>query len=1371
MTKDNNTAYFNEYIEADQKGKHFEQDLHSQCIHDRDIIRDLEQQPDTLELCVVESKRQNVELQKNQSILKRRMSENEDKYHDTFLDPEAKLKKNVDIVLKIDTEDILDDATKSQIKMKDPIATEKKQNVGTIDYKKIKDLYEDFVPQKELSAKQNYFPSSFISSENSSNASSPYSSSKTKPTLTPMLKITGYGDYVQGNIIVRHVYYAEGLRHNLFSVGQFYNGNLEFAFCSKTCYARNLDGDDLLIKDCESNSYTISISNMAASSPVYLMSKATFTKSWLYGTEDSHILILAEAVSTTCFTKNRSIIHTRHNKTPYELLRGKKPNVEYFHVFGSLCYPTNDRDDLGKLKPKADIGIIIGYSKTSKGFHMYNQRTKKIMETIHVKIGELTSMASEHDSLEPVSQRFINDDSLAESINTSSKEDLDNLFGPMYEEYFEKKSSEMPINSAAQPVHNHEDSPSASSIFIEEHKAPLIVTTSNEQTSPISLNEADEVYQEDLVELDGNTLLIPYDAPDFFESESSTALDPSNMHEFHQNKSDAENILIQNKSRLVANGYKQKEGIDFELKKALYGLKQAPRACSPITRGIFISQSQYKIKLLKKHGMDKCVSMSKPMAIERLDADLQGTPTDQTIYRRMIRGLMYLTASRPDFAFATFVCARYQACPTVKHLKEVKGISRYLRQSYNMGLWYLKDSGFKLIAYSDADHAKCKDDCKSTSEGIQFLEHVEKGMVELYFVGTEYQLADLFTKALPKERFKYLVHRIVIIMAQQQRPADVHQDELCPPNKRYALVDANKKIDLDKPLYPNENKIMANIIQNHPLRFSIAASTSVPWIYLGQFWHTLQEYGSKYRLKFVLDRKDITMTLNYFRRIFYLPQATDNNHERFVAAPKFSKILFFLNTLGFILELRSPSKFKTTRLIQPWQTRGKIFSPCLTTLRIPPRRSKRLTPSTPILTTDEADGLVLQDTLQVSLAEMKSHEELEAKQNVEKAKEHLMAEEIEKLVEGMENVVNVEVDSSTHGQNDNPIDPDTRKEPMSDKESPDELSETDPKPSTLTPSSSLPKSNKTATNHLLSLFKPKTGRFKHYKSFFQELQGRYCYLFRYLKTRFMSRTKFNALARYLQEIMQESLPKMVDDRIKETNKQVPLYVAQELIMERENSQADINDAISNHTPSHVDLSVRNYMPFAIRIRDHDDPQDDAHLEGENDAKRKKTLSMELMCLKNRHDDELPTEKVSQEPVDEMSQTVDEARLHKVDDEMLRQRCTSGDEHQYHIDQMQNFLKNDIVWESGKEIIEHSDMGKGIEKYKMFFIVSEPVYGIIYENNKKEKRVMRHQEIHKFCDATLKRVLEGLKRYNNDVKHGYVTTSLGKEDAEYLQLFL
>ncbi|GJZ44966.1 retrovirus-related pol polyprotein from transposon TNT 1-94 [Tanacetum coccineum] len=101
--------------------------------------------------------------------------------------------------------------------------------------------------------------------------------------------------------------------------------------------------------------------------------------------------------------------------------------------------------------------------------------------------------------------------------------------------------------------------------------------------------------------------------------------------------------------------------------------------------GIFISQSEYTMDILKKYGMEKCDTISTPMATTKLDTDLQGTLVDQTKYHSMIGGLLYLTASRPDIAFATF------------------------------------DSGFELIAYADADHAGCNDDCKSTSGGIQYL--------------------------------------------------------------------------------------------------------------------------------------------------------------------------------------------------------------------------------------------------------------------------------------------------------------------------------------------------------------------------------------------------------------------------------------------------------------------------------------------------------------------------------------------------------------------------------------------------------------------------------------------------------------------------
>ncbi|GKA63358.1 hypothetical protein Tco_0762964, partial [Tanacetum coccineum] len=120
--------------------------------------------------------------------------------------------------------------------------------------------------------------------------------------------------------------------------------------------------------------------------------------------------------------------------------------------------------------------------------------------------------------------------------------------------------------------------------------------------------------------------------------------------------------------------------------------------------------------------MEKCDTVGTPVATKpKLDAELSGKIIDQTDYRSKIGSLMYLTSSRTDIVHTVCYCARYQVRPTEKHLKEVKRIFRYLRGTINMGLWYPKDSGFKLTAFLDADHVGCIDTRKSTSGGIQFL--------------------------------------------------------------------------------------------------------------------------------------------------------------------------------------------------------------------------------------------------------------------------------------------------------------------------------------------------------------------------------------------------------------------------------------------------------------------------------------------------------------------------------------------------------------------------------------------------------------------------------------------------------------------------
>ncbi|GJS26354.1 integrase, catalytic region, zinc finger, CCHC-type containing protein [Tanacetum coccineum] len=244
--------------------------------------------------------------------------------------------------------------------------------------------------------------------------------------------ITGYGDYIQGNITICHVYYVEGLGHNLFSVGQFCDGDLEVAFRSKTCYVRNLEGDDLLTGGRESNLYTISISDMAASSPVCLMSKATSTKSWLWHRRLSHL--------------NFGTI----NDLTYQTLT-------WFYG------PSNVKYGKGSLCSACERG------KSKKASH-----PPKLVPSDHFKLELL---------------HFI----------------------WIY------------------------DSSSTSSIIVDEHEAPPIVTASDEQTSPISLTEADEFNQEDSAHFDGNSQFVSYNPPSHEEIESSTmALEPSNVHNFHQ---------------------------------------------------------------------------------------------------------------------------------------------------------------------------------------------------------------------------------------------------------------------------------------------------------------------------------------------------------------------------------------------------------------------------------------------------------------------------------------------------------------------------------------------------------------------------------------------------------------------------------------------------------------------------------------------------------------------------------------------------------------------------------------------------------------------------------------------------------------------
>nr|GEV53661.1 hypothetical protein [Tanacetum cinerariifolium] len=466
--------------------------------------------------------------------------------------------------------------------------------------------------------------------------------------------ILGYGDLVQGTVTIKRVYYVEWLNHNLFFVGQFCDADLEVAFRKSTCYIRDLKGNDLLTGSRGTDLYPITLRYTSSPNPICLMAKATSSQAWLWHRRLSHLnfdtinllskndiviglpklKFVKDHLCSSCELGKSKPKSFQRKTTPSSkrrytwtyFLRSKDETPEvltnflrlvqrglhaqvrmvrtdkgtkflnktlhaYFAAEGinhqtsvartpeqngaverrnrTLIEATRtmlnvvkvpiDGENLNKMKEKDNACIFVGYSTQSRAYRVFNKRTRLIVETIHVNFDELPQMASDHVSSDPVSQcpmMALEHDSLSP--------------GPQHHPL------EQVIGNPSQSVRTRRQ--------LESDGEMCLFALSVSRTEPKNIKEAmaDSAWIESM-----QKELHQFDRLDVWELvDRPLCKNVINMKWLWKNERDEENTVIRNKSRLVAKGYAQNKGTDFE------------KSFAPVTRleavRLFITYAAHK---------------------------------------------------------------------------------------------------------------------------------------------------------------------------------------------------------------------------------------------------------------------------------------------------------------------------------------------------------------------------------------------------------------------------------------------------------------------------------------------------------------------------------------------------------------------------------------------------------------------------------------------------------------------------------------------------------------------------------------------------------------------------------------------------------
>nr|GEX74800.1 hypothetical protein [Tanacetum cinerariifolium] len=637
------------------------------------------------------------------------------------------------------------------------------------------------------------------------------------------------------------------------------------------------------------------------------------------------LFLWAEAVATACFTQNRSIIRLRPGKTPYELLHSKLLELSFFHVFGALCYLTNDSENLGKLQPKADIGIFIGYAPIKKAFRIYNRRTRRIVETIHVDFDELTAMASEQRSSGlALHDMTLGTISLGLVLTTSSSTVVN-----------QAPEAIALIDEVIPPVYaDATGSPSSTTVEQDAPSTSNSTTPTETQSSIIPQDVGDDNLDMEVARM-GSDLLSGIPIPEVTSWQSTTPASPQAYVQtdhplpHHNSKWTKDHLLnniigqldrpvkldelggiLKNKARLVARGYRQEEGIDFEesFAPALYGLKQAPRAWYDMLSSFLLSQDFVKAhKNMVVYQMDvktaflndnlrEDVYVSQPDGfvdpddsndVYKLKKALYGLKQAPRAWKND-NDLLLVQIYVDDIIFAAPNLELLDTPMVEKSKLDKDKEGKFVDQSHYRGmigtLLYLTASRLDLqfaicmcarsLEFQTGDHVFLK---VSPTRGVRLFDI--KGKLSPRFIGT-FEILDRVGEVALDEALVPSTQRLRIGRSNFRLPADIQSKD--PPYKSYMMF--------------------------------------------YEFWATAKVHQHSIRLK--MDTKKHIVDLESFREMLHISPRIPG--QSFAELPFEEEILEFLRFFGHSTQIKTLIDVNVNKLYQPWRSFAAVINKCLT---------------------------------------------------------------------------------------------------------------------------------------------------------------------------------------------------------------------------------------------------------------------------------------------------------------------------------------------------------------------------------------------------------------------------------------------------------